>query len=336
MKRTTWNVTTLRSNSLRISGVAGVFSLFVGLSVVASPLGALALVPGSAWGSAVEDSAAAYAAGNKALEQQNWSEAVASFDKVINAKSKRADAALYWKAYALNKLGDGSLAQATCYQLRSQYGASSWNKDCSALGISLRGDVPVPPVVPIPPVPPLPPIPPIPPVPPVEDYGGGYYGSVPRGSDEDLKILALNSLLNQDPAKAVPLLRGMLSGNQPMQVKKHALFVLAQSKSAEAQTVLNDAVMGKMGPELQRQAIQSVAVFQGKKANDTLLEVYRSTSDTKIKKSVISAFFITQDAPRMVELARNEKDMELKRSIVSQLALMRDKAATDYMMELLK
>jgi hypothetical protein len=51
---------------------------------------------------------------------------------------------------------------------------------------------------------------------------------------------------------------------------------------------------------------------------------------------VISAFFITQDAPRMVELARSEKDMELKRSIVSQLALMKDKAATDYMMELLK
>jgi hypothetical protein len=316
-----------------IAWVAGVFSLCVGLSVAASPLRALALEPGLAWGSAAEDSAAAYAAGNKALEQQNWSEAVASFDKVINAKSKRADAALYWKAYALNKLGNGSLAQATCYQLRSQYSASAWNKDCSALGINLRVEVQVPPVAALPP---LAPIPPLPPVPPVEDYGAGSYGSVPRGSDEDLKILALNSLLNQDPAKAVPLLRGMLSGNQSMRVKKHALFVLAQSKSAEAQTVLNDAVMGKMGPELQRQAIQSVAVFQGKKANDTLAEVYRSTSDAQIKKSVISAFFITQDAPRMVELARNEKDLELKRSIVSQLALMKDKAATDYMLELLK
>jgi hypothetical protein len=318
---------------MRISCVAGVFSLFVGLSAAASPLHALTLEPGSAWGSAAEDSAAAYAAGNKALEQQNWSEAVASFDKVINAKSKRADAALYWKAYALNKLGNGPLAQATCYQLRSQYSSSSWNKDCSALGINLWGDGQVPPVAAIPPTPPLPPLPP---VPPVEDYGAGYDGSVPRGSDEDLKILALNSLLNQDPAKAVPLLRGMLSGNQSMQLKKHALFVLAQSRSAEAQAVLNDAVMGKMGPELERQAIQSVAVFQGKKANDTLAEVYRSTSDAKIKRAVISAFFITQDAPRMVELARSEKDMELKRGIVSQLALMKDKAATDYMMELLK
>jgi hypothetical protein len=46
--------------------------------------------------------------------------------------------------------------------------------------------------------------------------------------------------------------------------------------------------------------------------------------------------FITQDAPRMVDMARGEKDLELKRTIVSQLALMNDKAATDYMVELLK
>jgi hypothetical protein len=38
----------------------------------------------------------------------------------------------------------------------------------------------------------------------------------------------------------------------------------------------------------------------------------------------------------MVEMAKSEKDLELKRTIVSQLALMNDKAATDYMIELLK
>jgi hypothetical protein len=37
-----------------------------------------------------------------------------------------------------------------------------------------------------------------------------------------------------------------------------------------------------------------------------------------------------------VELARGEKDLNLKRQIVSQLAVMKDPAATDYMLELLK
>jgi HEAT repeat protein len=131
-------------------------------------------------------------------------------------------------------------------------------------------------------------------------------------------------------------LRGILGGNQSLCVKKHALFVLAQSKSPEAESILHDAALGKLDPQLQGQAIQSMAVFQGKRANDTLAEVYRTTTDPKIKKSIISAMFITRDAPHMVEMARNEKDLELKRAIVSQLALMNDKAATDYMMELLK
>jgi len=271
----------------------------------------------------------AYVDGSRALEEHRWPDAVASFDKVISAKGKRVDSALYWKAYSLNKLGKLQLAGATCDQLRAHDSNSLWNKDCSALTIKVNVDttalaeslknIRIDPDVTI--------------VPDMEDMSEGHPA---RGSDEDLKMLALNSLLNQDPARAIPLLRGVLSGNQSNSVKKHALFVLAQSKSPEAESILHDAVTGKMDPELQREAIQSMAVFQGKRANDTLVEVYKTTTDPKIKRSVISALFITQDAPRMVEIAKSEKDLELKRRIVSQLALMNDKAATDYMMELLK
>ncbi len=268
----------------------------------------------------------AYATGTQAMNEHRWADAVASFDKVVDAKGKKADAALYWKAYSLNKLDNGPLAMATCYQLRSHYASSSWNKDCSALSIDLRTNVKIV----------MPPMPAIPPMPPFPAFGWDDGGRPARGSDADLKLLALSSLLNRDPAQAIPLLRRILTGDQPEGIKKHAIFVLAQSKAPEAQTILHDVVMGKMGPNLQRQAIQMSAVFQGKRADDSLAEVYRTTSDIQVKRSVISALFISQDAPRMVELARNEKDLDLKRSIVSQLALMPDKAATDYMMELLK
>jgi hypothetical protein len=275
----------------------------------------------------------AYTTGAHAMDEHRWQDAVSAFDKVISEKGKRVDAALYWKAYSLNKLGKTPLAIATCDQLHSQFADSSWNKDCNAISVDVQVDPKVMaadqtrlridrvhPYVKIGPVRP--------------DVGGE--GEVTRGSDEDLKILALNSLLNRDPATALPLLRGILSGTQSLRVKKHALFVLAQSKSPEAEGILHDAALGKLDPQLQGQAIQAMAVFQGKRANDTLAEVYRTTTDPKIKKSIISAMFITKDAPRMVEMARNEKDLELKRTIVSELALMNDKTATDYMMELLK
>jgi hypothetical protein len=278
------------------------------------------------------------------MDEHRWPDAVSAFDKVINERGKRVDAALYWKAYSLNKLGKTPLAIATCDQLHSQFSKSPWNKDCEV--ISMDGQVDAKAldqarthmdqmkirtdrmkidtdqmrirVAPF-----------------RFDMDRGDSG-VARGSDEDLKILALNSLLNRDPATAIPLLRGILSGNQPPSVKKHALFVLAQSKSPEAESILHDAALGKLDPQLQGQAIQSMAIFQGKRANDTLAEVYRTTTDPKIKSSIISAMFLTKDAPRMVEMARNEKDLELKRRIVSELALMNDKAATDYMIELLK
>jgi hypothetical protein len=279
----------------------------------------------------------AYTTGTHAMDEHRWQDAVSAFDKVISEKGKRVDAALYWKAYSLNKLGKTPLAIVTCEQLHSQFSGSTWNKDCDAISVDVQVDakaladlkvrtdrmkidtdqmrIRVAPFS--------------------YDVGRGGNCGAP-GSDEDLKMLALNSLLNKDPTTALPLLRGILSGNQSPCVKKHALFVLAQSKSPEAESILRDAALGKLDPQLQGQAIQAIAVYQGKRANDTLAEVYRTTTDPKIKNSIISAMFITKDATRMVEMARNEKDLELKRRIVSELALMNDKAATDYMMELLK
>jgi hypothetical protein len=204
-------------------------------------------------------------------------------------------------------------AAASCDVLRANYPSSSWNNDCEALSIDLQID------------------------PKNVDLSGlqdlpnmsVHGGPAAQASDADLKMLALNSLVNQDPARAMPILRNILSGNQSMELKKHAIFVLAQSRSLEAAAILKDVVMGKIGSELQRQSIPMMGVFQGKRANDELAEVHRNTQDMQVKRAVISAFFLSGDATRMVELARAEKDLELKRTVVSQLALMNNKVATD-------
>jgi hypothetical protein len=295
----------------------------------ASPLHAMVFEPAPLPSAAANDNSP-YAAGTRAMNEHRWQDAIRAFDKVIAVREKRSDAALYWKAYSLNKLQRHSDSAAICNTLHAQYSDSPWNKDCDFLSLSnpdiniklsdkitqsmnihVNPDIHIDPIV----------IPNI---------------NIDIKNNPDIKILALNSMLNQDPAKAIPVLRDILNGDQPIGVKKHAIFVLAQSKSPEAQAMLHDAVTGKMDPELQRQAITMMALFQGKRDDNTLAEIYRTTSDRQTKRSIISAFFITQDAPHLVELARSEKDLNLKRSIVAQLAIMHDKAATDYMMELLK
>jgi hypothetical protein len=266
---------------------------------------------------AAADDDAAYAAGTRALNERRWADAVTSFEAAVNAKGKKVDAALYWKAYALNKLGKQSLAHDTCAQLSTQFKDSTWNKDCNSLSSSLAD---------------------------VKDHSlqrdPEFYTyrdhRTSRDPDTEMKILAVNSLMHRDPAQAMPIMRAILTGEQPMEIKQQALFALAQNKSPEADTLMRDLVAGKMGPELQLQAIQSSGIYRGRTGNDGLAEAYRSSSDPKVKHAVISAYFIANDDNHLVELARQEKDLELKRRIVSQLSLMKGKAAGDYMMELLK
>jgi hypothetical protein len=271
------------------------------------------------------DDDAAYSAGTKALNESRWADAVTAFDQVVTAKGKKADAALYWKAYALNKLDKQQLANDTCVQLRTQFKDSTWNGDCRALSVSVSAQqVHVVGAVKLDPL---------------QlnlNLDQPFAGGSSKDPETEIKMLALNSVMRRDPAQAVPLVRGILTGDQPMSVKQHAFFILVQSKAPEAESLMHDLILGKMGPELQLKAIQSSGMYRGKPANDLLAEAYRNTADPKVKRAVISAYFIANDDTHLVELARQEKDMELKRSIVSQLSLMRGKAASDYMMELLK
>ena len=265
---------------------------------------------------------AAYAAGTKAMNESRWTDAVAAFDQVVEAKDRRAGAALYWKAYSLGKLNKAELALETCSRLHALYPTSSWNRDCTALRLSNAdwrradgsGDASHFHF----------------------DFDSDNSNSRSKDPDTDLKMLALNSLIHRDPAQAMPILRDILTGNQSPDLKQHALFVLAQSHSPDAAALMHDLILGKQSPALQRQAIQASGIYLGRRANDTLLEAYRTTADPQVKRAVISALFLSQDDTHMVELARAEKNIELKRSIVSQLSLMQGKAATDYMLELLK
>ena len=281
-----------------------------------------------------------YAQGTKAMDEQRWNDAVTAFDKLATAKGKRADAGLYWKAYSLNKLGRKDDAGAVCGHLRSAYESSTWNKECIVLQAR-------------------------------EAYGDGairfafakneldaqraelhvelgdlqtwssfpefrYGGKARPATDDDIKILALNSLMRQDPAKALPLLRTLVHSDKPIAVRKQALFVLSRSKDPQAFTILKEVATTKGDADLQREAIQILALNRGKEAGPTLLEIYRGSSDPGVKRAALSGLYMAHDAPRLVELARAEKDLNQKRDIVAQLATMKDQAATDYMLELLK
>jgi hypothetical protein len=279
----------------------------------------------------------AYADGEKAMNEQRWSDAVTAFDRAATVKGKRTDASLYWEAYSLDKLGRKDESRAKCDSLSKQQPSSTWNRECRILrtrtevnvqqltelarqSAKMNGDM-APQYVQL-----------------GQMYGdlNEFYSPKRPATEDDIKILALNALMRQDPAKALPLLRDLLKSDKPIAMRKQALFVLSRSKDPAAQTLLIEAAKSKGDPDLQREAIEMLALNRGKDAGPTLVEVYRGSTDQQVKKACINGLFLAHDAPHLVDLARGEKDLNMKRDIVSQLALMKDQAATDYMLELLK
>ena len=158
----------------------------------------------------------------------------------------------------------------------------------------------------------------------------------PIDPNDDIKLLALNSLMQQEPEKALPVLRTFIFSDKPIELRRRALFVLGQSKAPGAQELLSEIATKSSDPELQRAAVQTFATTQGKGATPKLLEFYRNSTDHNVKRAALNGLFIAGDASGLVDLAREEKNLDLKREIVSQLALMHDPAATAYMEELLK
>ena len=48
----------------------------------------------------------AYEEGKDAIDDEEWQDAVRSFNRVIQMKNYQADGALFWKSYALSKMGN--------------------------------------------------------------------------------------------------------------------------------------------------------------------------------------------------------------------------------------
>jgi len=247
----------------------------------------LAIAAYGSWAGAENE----YAQAMRALDQKRWEEALAGFRKVVAERSARVDAALYWSAYTQNKLGRREEALRTITQLKREFAASRWVNDAKALEVEVLAAAgrPVPPE---------------------------------QTSDDDLKLMALNGLMQSDPERATAIVEKMLAGTSSPKVKQRALFVLAQSNTPKARETLLRLARNSSNPELQRQALRNLAVFQGKESGALLEEIYRTSNNTALRREVLRGFMLTGNRARVLEIAKNEKDTDLRREALRQLGVM--------------
>jgi HEAT repeat protein len=238
-----------------------------------------------------EREAEIYESATEALDDSRWDRAIARFSQVAELKGTRADAALYWKGYAQNRAGQRADALATLAELTKAYPNSRYLKQARALEVEVRGSA-------------------------------GQPVRPENQADEDLKLMALQSLQHSDPEQAIPMIEKLLEGTASPRLKERALFVLAQSDSARAREILKNLARGNSTPELQSKAIQYLGVHGGPESRAALAEVYAASSDVDVKRRILRAFMVSGEKDRLLQAAQGEQNAELRAEAVRQLGVM--------------
>jgi hypothetical protein len=231
-----------------------------------------------------------YDDGREDLDDDQYDKAEAKFKQLADMNGPQTDAALYWKAYAENRLGKRDTALATIADLKKRFPQSRWQRDAEALEIEVRQST-------------------------------GNPAHPENQSDEELKMLALQGIMNADPQKGISILENILNGSGTPKLKSRALFMAAQSGRPEARDVLAKIAKGQSNPELQRKAVEYLGLFGGAEARKTLADVYASSNDASVKHAILRSYMLGGDHERLFAAAKSEKDESLRREAIRQLGL---------------
>lgn len=123
----------------------------------------------------------AYERASEALDRRRWDTAAKLFSEVPR-NSARADGAAYWAAYAQHKAGRRAEALASVARMLKEFPQSRWVSDARALEIEIR-------------------------------QAQGQPVRPETEDDEELKLVAINSLMHADPERAIPMLEKVLTSS---------------------------------------------------------------------------------------------------------------------------
>ncbi len=139
-----------------------------------------------------------YAEGTKAIHDGRWADAMKIFDQVAAEGGEHTAASMYWKAYAQNKVGQPEKALDTCLAMRMEFVRSGWAEDCGALEIEIHAKK-------------------------------GQPAQPKPGQSDDLKLLAVATLMQKDPKGARSQLEQIVQSDSSEHLKEGALFLLGET-----------------------------------------------------------------------------------------------------------
>jgi HEAT repeat protein len=250
----------------------------------------------------VEDPAdSLYRIGRNAINDNDYRRAATLFKQVVDKypKSTKAGDALFWRAWALNKLGTerrnkGDLDDAliAIEQQQKDYANASTAQDGRALRTQIRsaqanlGDA----------------------------QAAGDVVATSRGvaqtrtcgskADEDTRIAAIEGLMNMNAEDAVPILKEVLKQRDECRVelRKRAVWLIAQKRAPDVAQTLLEVARTDPNSDVRGDAIFWMSQTQSELAVPLLDSIVFSSKDNELREKAI--FSLSQLAQRN-ERARN-------------------------------
>ena len=253
-----------------------------------------------------------YRAARRALNQGSYREAARSFRQLGRqySSSSYVGKSLYWEAYTLYRLGgEEELREARKAVLEQQekYSGAARSSDSRELAALIDGKL-------------------------ASDYGdaeaaariseranrgpvgaggldAGSRGPEQAGScpeeDDDVRLAAINALMNMNSERAIPILKKVLERRDACsaQLRKKAVFVITQHRSEDVTDILLDVVKNDPDTEVREAAVFWISQVDSERAVDALEEILRSEDNRTLQEKAI--FALSQhDSERAGEILR--------------------------------
>jgi HEAT repeat protein len=244
-----------------------------------------------------------YRIAREALSKNQYARAATLFAELVrkHPKSGYAGDALYWQAFAQYRVGgEDNLkkALAVLEMQRTKYPAAATRGDGEALATRIQGSLAR-----------------------EGDPGaaeaviregesattpGGRAGPGNCDDESDVKMAALNAVLQMDHDRALPLLTRVLARRDPGSVclRRKAVFLVAQASEGEAAKILVTTARNDPDAEVRQQAVFWLSQVNTPEAVAALDSIARRTGDADLQERAVFAL-AQQDDPRAAQALRD-------------------------------
>ncbi len=222
-----------------------------------------------------------YRVARKALNDGDYRRAATLFGRIADdyPSSRYAGDALYWQAFALYRRGGSGDLHSALDALdaqRSKYPSAATHGDAAALTTRINGELAR-----------------------RGDPRAGMHvaagaDSATRGcpsDDDDMRVAALNALMQMDAQEALPVLRKVLARRDACSeaLRKKAVFIVAQKEDTESADILLSVARSDPSTDVRESAVFWLGQVSGERSVALLDSILMSSKDENLQDKAIFA-----------------------------------------------